>query len=322
MSYGPARWILYGRKPSPFNLRFRPIIRPFMLSFVLLGDSALIFPAENYTLKGNVLTLRGRVRAKDFPDFIDSVKTERGKVRIFLNRRFSHSEVRGDTLVLYSRGIFTVVVDPGHGGTDFGAVGVLGVKEKDITLSVGLKLADVLRDMGYDVVITREEDRFVSLFERGKLANSVEARYKVYVSLHCNFMSNFRAEGLETYILTLDKVTDRRAAALVENMPYAHLDAVKGIIGDMLQNLFLEDSRELALAVHTRLNRYTKDRGIRQANFYVLRQIYFPSVLVELGYISNPQEAKKLQDESYQKSLSRDIAAGVDDFFRRRFSGR
>jgi len=148
---------------------------------------------------------------------------QRGRSRIFLNRRFSYPEVRGDTLVLYSKGIFTVVVDPGHGGTDFGAVGVLGVKEKDITLSVGLKLADALRDMGYDVVITRAEDRFVSLFERGKLANSVDARYKVYVSLHCNFMSNYRAEGLETYILTLDKVTDRRAAALVENMPYAHL---------------------------------------------------------------------------------------------------
>ena len=290
-----------------------------MLVLLPLGDSALLFPVKDYTVKGNVLTVRGKLEAKRLPAFIDSAKVRGKGTLLFLGKTFAHSEPRGDTLVLYSKGVFAVVVDPGHGGTDFGAFGVSGVREKDITLSVALKLAGILKGMGYRVVLTRKEDRFVSLFERGEMANSVVAKYRIYVSLHCNFMSNPAAEGLETYILTLDRATDRRAAALVENRPYAHLGEVKGIIADMLQNLFLEDSRELALAVHLRLKNYTRDRGIRQANFYVLRQIYFPSVLIELGYISNPEEAEKLQREDYQEALARDIAAGIDDFFKRRF---
>ncbi len=266
------------------------------------------------------MVVKGRVKVKSLPGFLDSVRVRRGRTYLYPNGRYAYSEMRGDTLVLFSKGVFAVVVDPGHGGTDFGAVGVAGVKEKDITLAVGLKLADLLKRKGYRVFLTREEDRFVSLFERGEMANSVSAKYKIYVSLHCNFMSDPRAEGVETYILTLDKVTDRRAAAVVENMPYAHLGSLKGIIGDMLQNLFLEDSRELALALHLRLRNYTKDRGVRQANFYVLRQIYFPSVLLELGYISNPEEARRLQDPAYQNALVRDIARGIDDFFKGKFA--
>jgi N-acetylmuramoyl-L-alanine amidase len=293
-----------------------------MLTFLMLGDSVLLFPVKDYALKGRVLSMKGMVRTDSLPAFVDSVAYRRGKVQIYLNDLFAYNEVRGDTLVLYSKRVFAVVVDPGHGGTDFGAFGVSGIREKDITLAVGLKLAEVLEGMGYRVVLTRREDRFVSLFERGELANSIKAKYKVYVSLHCNFMSNPRAEGLETYILTLEKVTDRRAAVLIENMPYAQLGEVKGIIGDMLQNLFLEDSRELALTVHSRLMKYTKDRGIRQANFYVLRQIYFPSVLVELGYVSNLEEVGRLEDKNYQNSLAKDIASGIDDFFNRRFFER
>ena len=291
-----------------------------MITFLLLGDSVLLFPVKEVVREGKALVVNGKVRAESLPDLLDSIRVRRGRTYIYPNHRYAYGEIRGDTLVLFSKGVFAVVVDPGHGGTDFGAVGVSGVKEKDITLAVGLKLARLLKDEGYRVFLTRSEDRFVSLFERGELANSVSAKYKIYVSLHCNFMSDPRAEGVETYILTLDKVTDRRAAAVVENMPYAHLGSLKGIIGDMLQNLFLEDSRELALALHLRLKNYTKDRGVRQANFYVLRQIYFPSVLLELGYISNPEEAQKLQDTSYQDALVRDITRGIDDFFMEKFA--
>ena len=99
-----------------------------MLTFLLLGDSALLFPVKDYTVKGNVLTVRGKLEAKRLPAFIDSAKVRGTRTLLFLGKTFAHSEPRGDTLVLYSKGVFAVVVDPGHGGTDFGAFGVSGVR--------------------------------------------------------------------------------------------------------------------------------------------------------------------------------------------------
>ncbi|NPB03376.1 MAG: N-acetylmuramoyl-L-alanine amidase [Thermotogae bacterium] len=290
---------------------------------ILLGvlDSVLVVGVKEVERFGDTLLLKGKISldTSALDGLVDGVRRDHERTLLLLNRRFAYHVVKGDTLVLYSKEGFIVVVDPGHGGTDFGAVGVRGLAEKDVTLQVALRLVEELRWRGYRVVLTREEDRFVSLFERGELANALRGRYKVYVSLHCNFMSNSKAKGLETYILTLEKATDRRAAVLVENMPYVTSKEVKGIIGDLLQNVFLEDSRTLALFVHSNLKRYTTDRGVRQANFYVLRQIFFPSILVELGYLSNPYEANLLKDPSYQEALAKDIAEGIDKFFTWKF---
>ncbi len=241
------------------------------------------------------------------------------KYRIYREGGFAFYRKAPGVLTLYSKHAFAIIVDAGHGGQDFGAIGVWGYKEKDINLNVALKLADRLKDMGYRVYLTRDRDTFITLFERAFMANSIQAKERVYVSLHCNFMSDTLAWGLETFFLTLKKATRKRAVELLENYPDDALESANGdvgfILGDVLQSEFLEDSRQLAFFIHRNLKRYTRDRGIRQANFHVLRRIYSPSVLVELGYMSNPRELRKLLREGYRDSLSMDIAEGIDEYF-------
>ncbi len=292
-----------------------------ILLLTALSDSVIVASVQSVEDSGDYLIVRlldsSAIPRADFyhvePVGLLEYRLEKGPAFAFWRRT-------GDTLTLYSRRVFAVVVDAGHGGQDFGAIGVYGYKEKDINLSVALRLADILMAKGYRVYLTRERDTFITLFERADLANSIKAKEKVYISLHCNFMSDTLARGLETYFLTLRKATTRRAVELLENYPDDALEVAGGevgfILGDVLQSEFLEDSRQLAMFIHRHLRKYTTDRGVRQANFHVLRRIYSPSVLVELGYMSNPVEVRKLLNPAYQDSIARDIGEGVDEYFR------
>ncbi len=292
-----------------------------ILLLTALSDSVIVAPIRSVEDSGDYLIVR-LLDSSAVPqaDFYNVKPVGLLEYRLEKSPAFAFWRRTGDTLTLYSRRVFAVVVDAGHGGQDFGAIGVYGYKEKDINLSVALKLADILMDKGYRVYLTRERDTFITLFERADLANSIKAKEKVYISLHCNFMSDTLARGLETYFLTLRKATTRRAVELLENYPDDALEVAGGevgfILGDVLQSEFLEDSRQLAMFIHRHLRKYTTDRGVRQANFHVLRRIYSPSVLVELGYVSNPVEVRKLLNPSYQDSIARDIGEGVDEYFR------
>ncbi|GEM_PF-1410258 len=293
-----------------------------MISILLaLSDSVVVFPVQSVEDSGDHLIIR-MLDSSAIPE-ADFYRVRRSGLygyRLEKGPSFAFWKYTGDTLVLYSRRVFAVVVDAGHGGQDFGAIGVYGYKEKDINLAVALRLADILREKGYRVYLTRDRDTFITLFERADLANSIRAKEKIYISLHCNFMSDTLARGLETYFLTLRKATTRRAVELLENYPDDALEMAGGevgfILGDVLQSEFLEDSRQLALFIHRHLKKYTMDRGVRQANFHVLRRIYSPSVLVELGYMSNPVEVRKLLDPAYRDSIAVDIGEGIDEYFR------
>jgi len=176
-----------------------------------------------------------------------------------------------------------IAIDPGHGGRDPGAIGVDGIQEKDIVLSVSHQVRRLLQERGYGVVMTRTDDREVLLQPRVDMA--VQANAALLVSIHANALDRSGVHGIETYYLR-------------------------------------PDSAELAAILHRSLVRATgaADRGVRRARFFMVREtpVGMPSVLLELGYVTNPTEGRKLATAEYQALLARAIADGIETFLRSR----
>lgn len=219
----------------------------------------------------------------------------------------------------------TVVIDAGHGGSqDLGAVGAGGVREKDVTLAVARKLGTDLEErLGLRVVYTREDDRFVSLPARGKIAN--EAGGKLFISIHANAARNRAARGTETYFLGLHKTEAARhvmerenAVVQLEDDPgyYEDVDEQALIHQALASSTYLRASEQLAAQVETqfaeRLGRAS--RGVKQAGFYVLWGASMPAILVELGFLTNQDEAVFLASETGQDALARALFRAVRDF--------
>ncbi len=219
-----------------------------------------------------------------------------------------------------------IVIDPGHGGKDPGAIGWRGVREKDVTLRIARKVAHYLRQWAPDleVRLTRDRDVFVPLSRRGEMANRWGA--DLFVSIHCNYARNARVRGLETYFLSDAKTQWARAVANFENGALRYevederllQDVLKGILSDLAQNAFLVQSQDLAITVHENVLRTTgqPDRKVRQAGFYVLSKAYMPAILIEVGFISNPAEARRLASPSFQDRIARGIARGILRYIR------
>jgi len=216
-----------------------------------------------------------------------------------------------------------IVVDPGHGGDDIGAQSSNGLTEKELTLAVARRLARVLEGRGYAVRLTRDSDQSRALLDRTALANRLEA--PVFVSLHANASTFSSVSGAETYYMSLDRATDEAAAATadLENRPATASDdrsPLDLILWDLAQAEVLNESADLALAVQGRLNARLglRDRGVKQAPFVVLTGATMPAILVEIGFLSNPEEEQKLDRPDHQQALAEAIADGVLDFVRRR----
>lgn len=227
---------------------------------------------------------------------------------------------------------FTVVIDPGHGGRDPGALGSTS-KEKDIVLSVGLKLGKLIEDNHPDVkvIYTRDKDVFVPLNQRATIANKAHA--DLFISLHCNALDRRKTspQGVETFVLGLHRSNDNLDVAKAENAVIMYEDdySVKYegfnpnepesyIIFEFMANEFLDQSVQLASLVQNQLVSNSKrvNRNVRQAGFLVLREVAMPSVLVELGYISNKQEENYLKSSSGQTSLANSIYNGFREYKR------
>lgn len=227
---------------------------------------------------------------------------------------------------------FTVVIDPGHGGRDPGAVGATS-KEKDIVLSVGRKVGKLIEANHPDVNVlyTRKDDRFVALNQRAEIAN--KARADLFISIHCNALDRRRTspQGVETFVLGLHRSKDNLDVAKAENsvIMYEEDYSVKYegfnpnepesyIIFEFMANEFLDQSVNFATMVQNQLVNNSKrvNRNVRQAGFLVLREVAMPSVLIELGYISNRQEENYLKSESGQSSLAQSIYNGFRDYKR------
>lgn len=216
---------------------------------------------------------------------------------------------------------FTVVLDAGHGGKDPGAIGKK-IKEKDINLEIVLKLGDLIKKNHPDVkvVYTRSKDVFVELSERAKIANRNKA--DLFISVHTNAAQSKTAKGTETYALGLAKTEENLEVAKRENSvilleddystKYEGFDPTSAesyIMFDFMQSMYLEQSINLASSVQEQFRTKAKrsDRGVRQGAFWVLRATSMPSILIEVGYISNVEEENYLALSSSRQKLAESI---------------
>lgn len=211
-----------------------------------------------------------------------------------------------------------IVVDPGHGGHDPGAVGRSGLQEKDVVLSIGLKLRQKLKDeLGLDVVMTRSSDVFIPLEERTAIANKVNA--DLFVSIHANAAPNHNASGIETYYLNLAKTEKVAQLAAKENgTSLEKVSTLQAILFDLMANYKLNDSAHLADEVQKALHKTTKgvypdtkNLGVKQGPFYVLVGAAMPSILVETAFLSNSSDEAHLKDTSYHDLAADGILEGI-----------
>ena len=217
------------------------------------------------------------------------------------------------------------MIDPGHGGIETGAKGNYGTLEKDVTLAVAKKLKERIEgELKYRVVMTRDSDVVVALDRRAAVANNNKA--DVFISIHANGSRRTNARGSETYFLSLN-ATDEEARRLayfennsgeLENrLGEQDFDDLKLILWDMAQSAYIKQSSQLAEFVQNQLNQFlnTQNRGIKQAPFKVLTGVACPAILVEIAFITNPEEEKKLQSEDFQTQVAEAIYRGLSGCF-------
>jgi N-acetylmuramoyl-L-alanine amidase len=221
----------------------------------------------------------------------------------------------------------TIVLDAGHGGKDFGAIGVGGIREKDINLDVVLKLGKIIKENMPDVkvVYTRSNDTFIELYKRGKIAN--EHGGKLFISIHCNSTPEkpSNAEGFEIYLLRPGRTQEAIKIAERENSviklesdqhKYQKLTDENFILVSMAHSAYMKYSEKFSDVTNKRMGAGMKvcSRGVKQAGFYVLVGASMPSVLIELGFLSNKKDESYLASKNGQQKIAESIFKGVQDF--------
>jgi N-acetylmuramoyl-L-alanine amidase len=217
-------------------------------------------------------------------------------------------------------GIHTIVIDPGHGGKEVGAIGPRGLMEKDATLALCRRLADNLENkLKTRVILTRTDDSLVPLDQRTALANQYKA--DLFLSVHMNAAVVKGAHGSETYFLSLEASDElAKKAAEVENAAAKTVSSetadLKLILWDLAQQEYLNESSRFAQAVQEEMNRAThvQNRGVKQAPFKVLVGATMPAALVEVAFITNPDEETKLQSDDFQKLVIDALTTAVERY--------
>ncbi|MBI3543598.1 MAG: N-acetylmuramoyl-L-alanine amidase [Deltaproteobacteria bacterium] len=217
----------------------------------------------------------------------------------------------------------TIVLDPGHGGNDMGT-GFGSIYEKDVTLVYAMRLRDEIMKALPDVkvILTREDDRYVSLPDRAKLANSLNAN--LFLSIHLNHATNPKVEGTETYILSPDATDDdAKRTALLENDTWLKSakigdagNTIRSILVDMEQTKYIQNSALVASMIHQDLSPLgkthgLKTRGVKQAMFYVLSQVAMPSTLVEMGFLSNTGDRSRMMNVLFRDDFVSSLVAAL-----------
>ena len=219
----------------------------------------------------------------------------------------------------------TIVLDAGHGGKDPGTMGQRGTKEKDIALDITKRVGLLLeKNTKLKVVYTREEDVFIPLWKRTKIAN--ESNGKVFLSIHLNGSPNKAVYGFETYLLRPGKTEDAIEVASRENEVikfedrtdnrYKDLSGENLIMATMAQSIFMRESEELAAMIQEEMAKKikSKNRGVKQAGFHVLIGASMPNILVEAGYLTNRNEEKNLRNAKYRQSIASCIYKAIVKF--------
>ncbi|HKI82870.1 MAG TPA: N-acetylmuramoyl-L-alanine amidase [Candidatus Krumholzibacteria bacterium] len=208
-----------------------------------------------------------------------------------------------------------VIIDAGHGGADDGKKGVGGLLEKDVTLAIALELKRELQGKdGIEVFLTRDDDSTVGLIERTEFAN--QQRGDLFLSIHCNGWYAPDAKGVETYFLSPAKTQWDSTVAREENLTTGVAEDVDFIVWDLVQNQFIQESATLAEEVQEGLSSDLKldNRGVKQAGFRVLVGAYMPAILVEVAFLSNPQEAKLLASRDFHRRVAHSLARAILKF--------
>ena len=216
----------------------------------------------------------------------------------------------------------TIIIDPGHGGKDPGSIGYKGTKEKDIVLDVSKRLArKIQKNLRVKTILTRDEDVFIRLQDRTKFANTNEG--DLFISIHVNSNESKKPYGFETYLLKPGRNQEAINVALRENSvielegnKFEQLTDEQLIQATIAQSGFVQYSEKFAALVQEEIDKrvQSRNRGVKQAGFYVLMGASMPNVLIELGYISNPNEEKKLNSSSYRDMLATSIYYAILEY--------
>lgn len=230
------------------------------------------------------------------------------------NNRFSLAQQLG-------LGVKKIVIDPGHGGKDPGAM-AFNIKEKDIVLQIAKRLGPVLeKELGCEVIFTRDTDVFVPLEERTAIANTENA--DLFISLHVNAHPSAKVRGLETYYLNLTTNAEAMRVAAMENATSTHqMSDLQEILSDIMKNSKIEESSRLAQQVHNSILNEAADKGyanirnlgVKQAPFYVLIGAQMPAILLEVAFITNKDDVKNLNDPTFTRLLTQEIADGIRSY--------
>ena len=215
-------------------------------------------------------------------------------------------------------GVKTIVLDPGHGGIDPGCLNAAGIKEKDLTLDIALKLRDILKaNTSLDVVLTRETDIHVPLENRTVIAN--QRRADLFLSIHVNAFRLKDRRGIETFFLNFSADPAVNELAARENATTTKtIGEMDKIVRKIVQNTKIIESRDLAQKLQASLVQYlsrryagVKNLGTKGGPFWTLLGSEIPSVLVEVGHLTNAEEGRRLQDPAYRREIARGISEGI-----------
>jgi len=218
-------------------------------------------------------------------------------------------------------GVKKIVIDPGHGGKDRGATGITGLIEKDVTLKVAQALAKKIEDAtDIECILTRTKDVYMTLEERTAIANANQA--DLFISIHCNAHPKSSIHGIETYFLNLTEDKEAMRVAARENATTTkHMSDLEVILNDLMLNSKINESSRLARDVQSAMvegvrKRYKniKDMGVKQAPFYVLIGANMPSILIELAFISNRAEEKRMRTQNYLDAMADGIIVGINSY--------
>jgi N-acetylmuramoyl-L-alanine amidase len=310
--------------------------------------------ADGATLRVRIPGLSARTRSEDVADgFVDTVKLGRigNDGVLIVGFTGAPGELKASTLSDPPRLVLdfmkpsakeprataqtagplrTIVLDAGHGGHDPGATGPGGLMEKDLVLDVTRRVAKLVTDrLDIKVLLSRDGDHFVPLKDRTSFAN--RERADLFVSIHANAHPLAAHEGVETYFLSSEAtdIAARRTAALENSVVQLEKPAVarggngpqdllRAVLWDLAQSDFLVESSHLAEVVQDSMTRALRipNRGVKQAGFYVLGGAAMPAILIEIGFVTNPKEERRLRDGKYRDEIARAILAGIAEYKR------
>jgi N-acetylmuramoyl-L-alanine amidase len=306
--------------------RYRIERSPSRVEIELIGDrldvrSPRSFPADEYirdvrlSSQSIIIDLAPRTRVQDYAlespfRLVFDVLPDQGQAL-----------ARTDAVKPRRRGrrVETIIIDPGHGGSDTGAVGPQGTEEKRIALLIGRVLAQQLeQQLAVRSILTRNDDSELPLDSRAAIAN--ENKGDLFISIHLNSSPDPSPHGAETYFLSLDPTDERAAeAARLENQAGADDDPLYDlqlILWDLAQTSYMSSSQRFAGFVQAELNSTLglRDRGVKQAPFRVLIGAAMPAVLVELGFLNNPEEESRLLSPEYRANLVASLVRAVSRY--------